>query len=291
MQVQRLSATQVQVEVPVKINLTLQILGKRPDGYHELETVMAEVPWGERLFLEITPNQKGISFWCDKADLNTSENLVVRSAAAYLKRAAWDTGCSIRLEKRAPVGAGLGGGSADAAAVALALNTLCPTPLPLPVMEELQAALGSDTAFFLTGGLCLCRGRGEQVTPLGTTLPFPLYLILPSVFIPTREVYKNLKLPLPLAVGTVENPPRRFSSPAEVGRILVNHLEEPVFLMHPGLREIKKKLLARKDLLGAQLSGSGSALFALASPDADDCSVEIEKQTGCRTIFVRPQKT
>ena len=173
-----------------KINLTLEILGKRADGYHEVRTVMQTVGLAD--WLEVAAAED-LSFTCSDPALATPDNLVYRAARLLQAEYAVRTGAALRLEKRIPVAAGLGGGSSDAAATIVALNRLWNLQLSLTEQRRLAAALGSDVPFFLTGGTALATGRGERITPLPLLPPLPLrwvVLVLLSRVLSTAAVYQ-----------------------------------------------------------------------------------------------------
>ena len=169
-----------------KINLTLEVLGKRADGYHEVRTVMQTVGLAD--WLEVTA-AADLSFACSDPALATPDNLVYRAARLLQAECAVRTGAALRLEKSIPVAAGLGGGSSDAAATIVALNRLWNLQLSLTEQRRLAAALGSDVPFFLTGGTALATGRGERITSLP---PLPQHwvvlVVLPRV-LSTAAVY------------------------------------------------------------------------------------------------------
>ena len=170
-----------------KINLTLEILGKRADGYHEVRTVMQTVGLADRL--EVTA-AADLSFTCSDPALATPDNLVYRAARLLQAEYAVRTGAALRLEKRIPVAAGLGGGSSDAAATIVALNRLWNLQLSLTEQRRLAAALGSDVPFFLTGGTALATGRGERITPLPPLPQYWVVLVLLPRVLSTAAVYQ-----------------------------------------------------------------------------------------------------
>src|SRR5579885_1660078 len=175
-----------------KINLTLDVLGRRADGYHELVTVMQEIDLYDTLCLTTADDGK-VQLLCSVPELNNTENLVVRAAELVRRQRGLEQGVRIELLKRIPVAAGLGGGSSDAAAVLLALQRQL--PLSPTDLLDLAAALGSDVPFFLTGGLALCEGRGERVQPLDAQLPPSmrwLLLLKPAISISTAAVFRSL---------------------------------------------------------------------------------------------------
>ncbi|HLX57887.1 MAG TPA: 4-(cytidine 5'-diphospho)-2-C-methyl-D-erythritol kinase, partial [Ktedonobacteraceae bacterium] len=158
------------VRAYAKINLTLEVTGRRADGYHELATVMQTVDLHDTLCLTAGGDGR-VRVECTRAELSNEENLAAQAARLLRERFALSQGVLIELRKRIPVAAGLGGGSSDAAAVLLALRQWWRLPLSLPELQAMAATLGSDVPFFLTGGLAFCVGRGERVTPLGPLWP------------------------------------------------------------------------------------------------------------------------
>ncbi|HLH62370.1 MAG TPA: 4-(cytidine 5'-diphospho)-2-C-methyl-D-erythritol kinase [Ktedonobacteraceae bacterium] len=252
------------VRAYAKINLTLDILGRRADGYHDLATVMQTVDLYDTLCLTATGDD-GISLICTTPELSNDENLAVRAARLVHQRFALKQGIGIELYKRIPTAAGLGGGSSDAAAVLLALRQWLQLPLSASELLDIAAALGSDVPFFLTGGLALCEGRGERVTALAPYWPPTmrwLLLLKPPIGVSTAAVFRAL-------------PASDYTDGSHTGAVcaafearstprlgdLYNGLERCVLETYP---EVAR---AREGLLDAgapcvRLSGSGPTLFA-----------------------------
>ncbi|WIG57436.1 MAG: 4-diphosphocytidyl-2-C-methyl-D-erythritol kinase [Ktedonobacterales bacterium] len=245
-----------------KVNLTLDVLGKRGDGYHRLTSVLQTIALHDALNLRLRDDAQ-ITFTCDVAELSTADNLVVR-AAHLLRKAAEqeDLGVEIELNKHIPVQAGLGGGSSDGASALTALNTLWNLRLPHVRLMALAAELGSDVPFFLTGGTALIEGRGEIVTPLPDAEPLWFVLVKPAIAVPTVEVFRRL-LPEDYTDGT--------NSTALVAAIqaraelsldrLTNTLEPAVLRQYAEVRAVKDVLNAA-GALHVLVSGSGSTLYA-----------------------------
>jgi 4-diphosphocytidyl-2-C-methyl-D-erythritol kinase len=260
---------------PCKINLLLNILGKRPDGFHELETVFHPVNLCDELQFEPTSN--GIELTCDLAELGTdSTNLVVRAANAFFLSSKVKCGVRIRLAKRIPLAAGLGGGSSDAAQTLLGLNRLFDSPLPATDIQKLAAQLGSDVPFFLQNQPALGLGRGELIEPLE---PFTslrgvwALLIHPGFGVSTAWAYQNLAS-FPDALNGRAGRARELANalhhaPASQALSLCyNSLEAPVLTKYPILAMFQE-FLRSEGALTTLMSGSGSTTFALAESRHD----------------------
>jgi 4-diphosphocytidyl-2-C-methyl-D-erythritol kinase len=245
-----------------KVNLTLEVLGKRADGYHEIVTVMQAVDLSDRLTIEDAPtlslvtNAEGVP-----AD---GENLVMRAAVLLREAAGVERGARIRLEKRIPVAAGLGGGSSDAAATLWGLNRLWGLRWSRQRLAELGARLGMDVPFFLGGARALATGRGERVATLAPGGAYALVLVNPNRPLGTREVYGQVTEAAfsdgSGASAMVEALRRR--NPALVARHLYNGLEGVVAPGHPVIGQMKAALLGA-GALGAVMSGSGPTVIGL----------------------------
>jgi 4-diphosphocytidyl-2-C-methyl-D-erythritol kinase len=244
---------------PAKINLTLEILGRRPDGFHELGTWM--LPVGLYDTLEIKPARRP-SFTSNVPELKgDSSNLVVRAAQLFNEATSIPTTYEIRLEKNIPIGAGLGGGSSNAGATLRLLNQLHNAPLRTVQLEALAASLGSDVAFFVSGQSAWCRGRGELMEPR----PFPrdlwICLFKPGFGVPTADAYRAYAALPP-------NRKRGHEEDTPWGR-LRNDLEAAVFPKYLLLPVIKDWLKKQSETLVAHMSGSGSTLFAIVRNQPD----------------------
>ena len=182
----------ISLKAPAKINLFLEILGKRNDGYHEIETVMQEIDLVDNLqFEEI---QEGVRLNCNDKNIPSDENnLVCKAANLILNECGIRKGVLISLEKNIPVGAGLGGGSSDAAATLKALNLLWKIGLNDAELMEFAAKLGSDIPFFIKGKTALCSGRGEKITPIEVKSEMNYLVIFPHIKIGERRVGKECR--------------------------------------------------------------------------------------------------
>src|SRR5467141_2051526 len=169
----------MQILAPAKINLSLRILDRRPDGFHEIETLIAPVSLSDKI--DIEKQNRWVDFTCDDPTLSTGDdNLVVRAAKLFFEQTKIKSGVSIKLEKKIPHGAGLGGGSSDAAATLSALNQLFETKLSRDELAELGSTIGSDVSFFLFESAAICKGRGEIVSPTKLKKKFSILLLKPA---------------------------------------------------------------------------------------------------------------
>ena len=273
---------------PCKVNLLLNILGRRVDGFHELETVMHPVQYCDRL--EFTCKGSGVSLTCDVPELPAdSSNLVYRAATAFLDRAKIASGVAIHLEKRIPVAAGLGGGSGNAAITLAGLNDLFGGPLTLDVLHELAAKLGSDIAFFLQAKPALATGRGEKITELQF---FPalkdayFLLVYPGFGVSTPWAYKNLAR-FPAALNGTPGRAARLMQLFTKGDLrsaaceFYNSLEVPVLRKFPLLALIQE-FLREQGAPAVLMSGSGSTTFAILESEAAarDSEAAVQKKFG-----------
>ena len=255
----------VTVRAPAKINLFLRVVGRRPDGYHELVSLMC--PVGLYDILTLTFGGGNVSVACDHPHVPADDsNLVVRAARLVLAAAAGEVavdGVHIHLVKNIPVGAGLGGGSSDAAAVMTALNDRLGRPLDTAGLMALGARVGADVPFFFCRGPALARGIGDRLEPFPLKAPMTALLVYPNVVVDTGWVYKNLNLRL----TKDEKKLSKFHFDGrfmDVAVHLVNDLEPVTEKAFPVISQIKRELLAH-GAVGALMSGSGSTVFGLFS--------------------------
>lgn len=249
------------VEAPAKVNLWLRVLGKRADGFHELETLMVPVA-GLADRLEFVPGE-AYQLECATPGVPLDETNLVSKAVRVFERATGRV-CRYRvtLHKEVPHGAGLGGGSSDAAATLRALDAMEGTRLGTAQLAELAAGLGSDVAFFLFGQACVCRGRGELVEPVSLDLPHRLLLLKPEFAVATPDAYHRW-------AGAPELPGVDYAHQRVGALELFNDLERPVFSKHLFLAEMKLWLRAQPGVAAALMSGSGSTMFAVLDNSAD----------------------
>lgn len=253
----------MQLQAPAKINLSFEIKGRRDDGFHEIETLMAPITLSDRLTLERGDATNGVKFSCDDPSVpHGEENLVVRAARLFQKATGVGAGVDIALEKNIPHGAGLGGGSSDAAATLLGLNELFETRLDQKTLIELSAQIGSDVPFFVLGSAATCRGRGEIVEPAKLSARLNLLLMKPDFGVPTPWAYGRWKNSRGLP--GVDYAAQTFS-----GVRFVNDLERPVFEKFVLLGHLKTWLRLQPEVGAALMSGSGSTVFAVLREGAN----------------------
>jgi len=263
--------TTVERSSPCKVNLLLNVLGRRADGFHELETVMQPVPVCDRL--TFAAGGAGIRLTVNRPELPAGpENLVYRAAEAFLAATGRQTGLAIHLEKNIPLAAGLGGGSGNAAQTLLGLNELFGHPLPDAKLSELAGALGSDVPFFLQSQPALATGRGEHVRPLPNFAALRgafLLLVHPGFGVPTPWAYRALA-DHPAALNGQPGRAARLIHTLQNGTLpdaaaqFYNSLEAPVLQKYP-LLAVFQDFFRAHGAAGALMSGSGSTTFAVLS--------------------------
>ena len=289
------SQSSLTLQAPAKINLSLRILGKRPDGFHAVDTRMARLSVADRVTVERIDAQDSV-LECSDPSLPVDEsNLALKALRAFEARAkpgwrlfpdrrpapAW----RIHLEKHIPAGAGLGGGSSDAAAVLKALNQLNGSPFTVAQLAEIAAPIGSDVPFFLFDSVCDATGRGELIEPVSFPHELHVVLVKPPFGIPTAWAYQ------------------KWSESKELNGVLyapqicpwgtmVNDLERPVFAKHLLLPTLKMWLLEQRETQAAMMSGSGSTVFAVARSGVEAARLAERAQQWCgETSWVQVAKT
>lgn len=258
------------VAAPAKVNLFLRVTGKRPDGFHEIDTLFEAIDAHDTLTFREQPS--GIRLTTNKASLPTGpKNLVVRAAELLRTECGVRTGVRIHLEKKLPVASGLGGGSSDAASTLLALNRLWKLGLGRKKLGELAARFGSDISFFtLESPYAVGRGRGEKLTPVASKLKLWHVLVTPRLHVLAKDVYGRLE-PGWLKQGSADA--RMLATrvkkcdAAAVAEGLFNTLQYPVLALHPSIDRIRQDLL-KQGALGAIVSGSGPTVFGLTGSRA-----------------------
>lgn len=265
----------LEVHAPAKLNLHLEILARRPDGFHEIETLMVPVSLYDTLqFLPRTDDDR-LTLDCSWApglqaqsgaslgDLPPAETNIVYRALELLRRESGVTsGADVRLIKRIPSQAGLGGASSDAAAALLAANVGWQLHWSRPRLAELAGRLGSDIPFFFTGGAAICRGRGEKIEPLGTVPPLAIVIVRPAEGLATPAVYKACRVPEQPADSKALSQSLARGDASSVGSRLMNRLQAPAEQLCSAVA-VLREAFSRTDCLGHQMSGSGSSYFGI----------------------------
>ena len=280
------------VRAPAKINLTLLIAGKRCDGFHNIETIMAKITFYDEILVE-TGDRPGIelicmgSHWAPAGD----DNLVPRAAKALLASTGQSADLKITLTKNIPAGSGLGSASSDAAATLLAVDKYLQLNASISLLHAIGADLGSDVPFFLEGPLAMCTGRGEKISGLSKKFDFRAAVFLPDVSVSTKKVYENYthdenlykSLSRTIANHILEN------NVDFAAAMCANMLGKSCFGLVPELGNLKNELLLR-GVRPISLSGSGSAMFCLLeSTDeitAESLTNNAPRQMPCNYIVV-----
>lgn len=251
-----------------KVNLGLEVLGLRPDGYHDLRTLFQSVSLADELTFFPEASGQIVLRGNDPSIPWDESNLVFRAARSLQKRSSCASGARIEVTKAVPAGKGLGGGSSNAAMTLLGLNRLWELGLGLEELTDMGRSLGADVPYFLRGGLCLGLDRGDRLTALEDLPVLPLVIALPPFSCPTADIYRKHRLARPageasakLTSAVEDSRIERFFGSRQL-RFLENSLESTVFRFHPRLQDLKALFRSR----GAELSlvtGSGSAVFGL----------------------------
>lgn len=289
----------ITLDTPAKINLTLEILGKRPDGYHELRSIVMPISLMDTVSVTSTYAQVAMTLTVgagvDVSKIGAADrNLAVRAARLMQERYRINAGARIHIHKRIPIGGGLGGGSADAAGVILGLNRLWELGLPREELMALGADLGSDVPALVHGGAVLMEGRGERVRGLFDDDPpaecegFWLVLANPGVMCPTPDIFRKWS-------GDLTPPPSilhnmissvRTSDVSAAAEALYNGLQRGVFESYPEVAQTATRL-QEAGCLGVLLSGSGASVFGLARDEAHGQMICRKLGSGLWHVLVR----
>jgi 4-diphosphocytidyl-2-C-methyl-D-erythritol kinase len=273
----------VTVLTPAKVNLFLEVLARRPDGFHELDTLLATIDWCDTLEFRSTVEPEidfacrwgaGCEAWGQSLRATTpesdlfgplparEENLAWRSVQLFRQRAQISAGAVVRLWKRIPAAAGLGGASADAAAALLAANEGWNVHWPAEKLAELAAELGSDVPFFLYGPRAICQGRGERVAPQQGRWRLPVVVLRPPVGLSTPRVFGRCRpADVPQSSATVAAA-LETGNPAACREVLLNRLEPAARELSPWVARVQQELKSSGAVASA-MSGSGSSCFAV----------------------------
>ena len=250
---------------PAKINLSLRVLNRREDGFHEIETLMVALCGIEdEISYGLSAGGGGVKLMCDDPVLPVGEdNLIMRALRLFSARVGEEFCGDIELKKRIPSGAGLGGGSSDAAATLRALNRISGAALDAADLREIAGEIGADVAFFIKPEPSLCKGKGEVVIPYPGEIPDrEVFLLKPAFSVATAWAYSRWEHP-----GSI--PGLNHSPQSLPGVDLINDLERPVFTKHLVLAAMKTWLLDQPEVEFGMMSGSGSTLFSLLHEGSD----------------------
>ncbi len=283
--------TKLTLKAPAKINLTLEVLGRRDDGYHDIVTIMQAIDLCDTVTLE--PDDK-ISLDCDRPELDSPDNLALRAAHLLRDVAKCDRGARIGLQKAIPVSAGLGGGSSDAAAALKGLNRLWGLGLSTEELTPIAAQLGSDVPFFLHGGTALAQGRGERVRPMPSADIKWIVLLCPKIELAskTATLYRMLTESSFTQGGLTRKLEARIRGGGDVpAQFLFNAFDEVALEAFPGLEDYYNTFVS----LGAgevHLAGSGPSMFALVERRALGTAIHLlmRHRYGWDAFLVSPWK-
>jgi 4-diphosphocytidyl-2-C-methyl-D-erythritol kinase len=273
----------MQILAPAKINLSLRILSRRPDGFHEIETLISPISLYDKI--EIEKQNRWIDFSCDDPTLSAGDdNLVVGAAKLFLEHAKIKSGVSIKLEKKIPHGAGLGGGSSDAAATLRGLNQLFETNLSRDELAKLGSTIGSDVSFFLFESAAFCRGRGEIVEPTKLKEKLSILLLKPEFGVASAWAYSRWQ-------SSKEIPGISYQPQILHSQTFANDLERPVFEKFVFLAQLKGWLTKQREVGAALMSGSGSTVFAVLRETDANALPERARQELDREIWASACQT
>ncbi len=272
------------IDAPAKVNLTLEILGTRPDGYHAIRTIIVPTTLHDSLEIRALPDSASssdaIEVVADGVAIDrvgpAEDNLCLRAVRLLRERIGFRERVAIRLVKRIPIGGGLGGGSSDGAATLAGVHWMLGSPLPREELFDFAARLGSDVPALLHGGAVLCEGRGEILTPVDAAHGFapmpPAHLVLanPGIHVSTPAAFRAAKgeLTSPAISGTILHSPPSHDGFLSADVKLFNGLEGPVFALHPEVGRLAR-LMEEAGAGTVLMSGSGASVFALAASEKD----------------------
>ena len=263
---------------PAKINYLLDVIRKRPDGYHDLRMIMQRVNLCDEITLTLA-DTPGITVTCNSANApDGPENIAWKAARVMLDRSGSSGGVTIHISKNIPVAAGLGGGSSDAATVLMGMNTLLDMNLPEQELMQIGTKLGADVPFFIFKKPALAEGIGDRLTPLPDMPMCWIVLVNPGVHVSTAWVYRSLQLTNRRELNKL---PRFFSSVEQVVSIMSNDLETVTIPAFPVIDAIKSRLVAL-GAVGSMMSGSGSTVFGVFKDFdvAEAARIEIARDSG-----------
>lgn len=271
---------------PAKINLCLHVLGKRPDGYHDLAMLMQRISLYDRITLQLSA-KSGVRVRCAGVSLDVGqENIAARAAQLLLDSASLNTGVDIDIDKKIPVAAGLGGGSSDAATVLMGLNEMLGLQLSSRQLQEQGVKLGADVPFFIFGHAAWATGIGDVLQRVDKLPPVWYVLVNPGIAVSTAWAYGNLRLTS--RRDDLKIP--RFSSEVDsLVAVLSNDLEQVTVAQHPRIEKVKGRLMAM-GAQGALMSGSGSTVFGVFAQrsGAEEAATRLQQESAWRVFVAGP---
>lgn len=248
----------IEIKAPAKINIGLNIIRKRIDGYHDIETIFYPV---KDLFDLVTIRRADkFSFNCSDAALSDNSNLIVKTKNILESETKKEIKAEVFLEKKIPTGAGLGGGSSDAAAAMLAFNDMFSLGLSIDRLKELALNLGSDAPFFIRPQPCFAESRGERIFPIDFEINYPILIINPGVHVSTKEAYAGVKPQIPSF--SLKNNFKKINFKSEAVKLVINDFENLIFKKHPEIKHLKD-MLYKFGAFFALMSGSGSTVYGI----------------------------
>lgn len=271
---------------PAKVNFRLDVLKRRPDGYHELRMLMQQISLYDEVAIKVTATP-GVRVTTDSAAVPAGAgNIAWQAAVALLQRANCDAGVEINITKRIPLAAGLGGGSSNAAATLLGLNELLGLGFTREELLTTGLQLGADVPFFIFGKAAIAEGIGERLTEMPGLPQMPLVIVNPGIHVATAWVYQNLMLTTEKVAAKL---PVLYKSAVDLCGILSNDLEAVTISRVPVISEIKQQLTAA-GAVGALMSGSGPSVFGVFA-DERTASVAAEQLAETRGWFTAAVST
>jgi len=280
----------ITLNAPAKINLCLDVINKRSDGYHDIVTIFKKLKLSDTI--KISPAKKGITLNCKGFPIpKGSTNLAHKAASLMLREFNLTAGLKIEIDKKIPVAAGLGGGSSDAASVALGVNKLFGLKADIKQLLRISKSIGADVPFFVSGYDCaIGRGIGERLKELKYRFRPYLLLIKPNIRIYTKYIYNKIRLPLtkpPVGVTMLAHILSDENRDKAKAPSLYNRLEEIVFALHPVTKRIKDRLSLYTNT--TLLSGSGPTIFGLFDErkEAIKAAADISKHNKWQILITR----
>ena len=279
---------QLTLKSPAKINLSLEVLKKREDGYHQIRSLMQAVDLSDELTLEKRP--EGVAISSDHHGCPADEtNLAFKAASLLLREEREDRGVDIHIRKRIPVSAGLGGGSSNAAAALRGVRQLFKLDVPDGKLHQLAARVGSDVPFFLCSGQALVQGRGERIRPIRIYGGYWLVMVYPGIEVSTGWAYRNTRINLTkdrrgLTFNNLEDTSGFFQALLSFN----NDLEEAVGKRYPVIRRIKENL-EDSGAVKSSMSGSGPTVYGVfdRKPQAEEVARKLSRGDW-QTFLTRP---